>query len=405
MPDLPPTPAAHATALPPLPALRYAEVRRRWFWAALMELLRKWAIYIVMGLAILGAFSAEGSATSMAAVMAWTVAPLFRATQWPWWWALGCALAHGLIGVGVVLALRRVLWSGPWLEAEHALPITRPEMKASDAMLVLLCLLPLFGTYAAAGMTWTVQAPAWLRGSASVAWGWLGVSMATSVAAGMLSIGHLRQPLRSAAPADATASDNAPAHRMARTAAPLAPRQPWQTLAAWPIWRGPARGLGLALAGFTLGTVAALASITLAATHSATVDTLVGGTHMAAWMLAGLGLWTLVGTARLHRLHGMQLQPLHDAALAVLPLRAKALQALRLAVIGLPAGLALIALPLVWAAGALPVRPAVALVYWLGLAACHAWHATLAPHDAQSQVSRWLGALIVLTALASEVYP
>lgn len=391
------------TASPPsLPQLSYAQVRRRWFWSTLVQLLRKWAIYIVMGLGIFGAFSV-GATTSMAALTAWTVAPLFKATQWPWHVALGTALAHGLIGALVLLALRPVMWSRAWLEAERALPIAPSDMKASDASLTLLCLLPLFSVYVAGAATWSVQAPAWLRGTMLQGWAWLCVSMVASAAGGWASIAHFRRPATSAAPVSTPGGGTTdldqprglrrgPGH--GHTAASSLPHTGLvRSLLVLPLWRGPARGLALALIGFIAGTLIALVFIHLSSAH------------LASWGLAGMALWTLMATARLHQLHSAQLQPLHEAACAALPVHAHRLRAFRLVLVGLPAGLALVALPAIWLGGTLAVRPAVAALYWLGFAAFHAWHATHAPHDAQSQVSRWLGALIVLTALASEVYP
>lgn len=377
--------------LPALPALRYAQVRRRWFWAMLVRLLRKWAIYIVMGLAIFGAFSV-GATTSMAAIAAWTVLILFKATQWPWFTALACALAHGLTGVLIVLALRPVLWSESWLEAERALPIAPRETQASDAALIGLCLLPLFAMYVAGGVTWTVQSPAWLHGATGQAWAWLAVSMATSVAGGLAGITCLRRPARRHMPA-AQASDAGPAHgHDAVSAGPLPRLRTAQALIALPVWRGPARGLGFALLVFSLGAMSVLAFVACS------------GAHVASWGLAGLGLWTLMATARLTTLTAAQLQPMHDAACEVLPISNVALRAARRALVSLPALLAWLTLPMLWAWGPLTVRPLVALIYWLGFAGVHAWHAMQPPHDDQSQVSRWLGALIVLAALASEVY-
>jgi hypothetical protein len=52
-----------------VPPLTYHRTRLQWCAAALWRLLRQWLVYLVIGLVLLGAFSA-GATTSMAALVA-----------------------------------------------------------------------------------------------------------------------------------------------------------------------------------------------------------------------------------------------------------------------------------------------------------------------------------------------
>lgn len=361
------------------PASSYHRMRLRWCAAALRELLRRWAVYIVAGLAMLGAFSA-GAVDSVSAAAAWSVLPLFRAAAQPWWQGLATSLAHGLVGAGVAWALRPVLWPRSWREQEAALPIAARVRLASDLVVTALGLLPLWAVHAAGSAVWLARAPVWLDGKHALALAWVLASAALSLALGTAAVQALRRPDR--------------IWRRMRTDAAtrgsgLHTRKVFATLLWWPLLRGPAARAG------RLMPAAALALMLLAAAP------LQWG-H-GSWWLAGFGLAGLAATARLHALLRLDLAPLH-AACVQLPIPPRRLSLGRRLLALLPAVAGLLALPWVWRLGAAPLRPGLAGFYLAAALAGHGWLVATDPERAEEQVGRWLFTLVLLTAIASEVY-
>lgn len=373
--------------------MSYHRMRLKWCGATLRALLRRWAVYVVLGLLIVGAGSV-GATTAMAAIAAWSVLPLFKAASQSAPLGLLGAMLHALIGAGVVLALRPVLWPVQWAEAERALPVAARERLLSDIGVVLLALLPLNAVYAAGATSWLVPPPAWLHGAEWRAVLMLLLSMALSVLAGVQVLTALRRPPRSA--------------RLGRLSSVRAVyrtqgAQPiWRVLLLWPLTRGPARRAGRWLVGLTFSLLATDAA--MAAVHGQWA-----GAGGASWCLAAWGLVSLAGTSRLYALVQCELAPLHEAC-SHLPISARRLLGARrlLALSPLLTGLAL--MPLAWWCSGAIARPAVAAAYLLVSLGGHAWQLmgqrpqASEAEQAQRQVVRWLFTLVLLTALASEVF-
>lgn len=117
----------------------------------------------------------------------------------------------------------------------------------------------------------------------------------------------------------------------------------------------------------------------------------------------------MAGSSRLHALIERELAPLH-AACAPLPLSPQRLQWTRRGLGLLPLVLGLCALPLAWWLSARPIHPTVALWYLLASLLGHAWQLSGSTPTAsvtaqsQNQTVRWVLTLVVLLALASEVF-
>jgi hypothetical protein len=381
-----------------LPELRYGPVRLLWCRAALVALIKRWSLYIALGVLMLCAFS-SGALTAMAALVAWSVLPVFKSAGGPLWLTALATLAHAGVGGLIVLAWRPLLWPAGWLETERALPMAPRARWRSDLQVVALALLPLFALYVAGALTWSLQAPAWLNGMRWQAWGQLLASMGTSVALGMTAVQRLRRPQRLARSAGKgmgahALPEQARLHRPAQATAGLAPlrRVPaWRALIVWPVWQGPARRVGHMLVGSTLALWALEGVLAFAAPA------------WAPWWLAGWGLLLMAAGGRLHSLIHSDLQPLH-AACAPLPLAPRTLAHWRLALALLPTGLGLAGMVLAWGLAPAQVRPAVARLYGCALASSQLWLLRRPSVQAQAQVSRWLLTLVVLTAIASEVF-
>jgi hypothetical protein len=138
--------------------LSYTHIRFSFVRATLISFAQRWAIFIALGLMVLG-----GSPSGTLALAAWGVAPLFQAPQQFIGYALCVCLGYGLLGGVVVLALRPLLLPSAWREAEQALPIQPSEQFKSDLMVVLFALLPLFAFYLLGSIIWIVKFPTWLE--------------------------------------------------------------------------------------------------------------------------------------------------------------------------------------------------------------------------------------------------
>jgi hypothetical protein len=348
-------------------------MRLRWCASALRDLLRRWAVYIVAGLAMLGAFSA-GALSSMSAAAAWSVLPLFRAAAQPWWQGWVTGLAHGLIGAGVAWAPRS------WREQEAALPIAPRARLASDLAVTALGLLPLWAVYAAGSAVWLAHAPAWLDGRQAIAVAGVLGSMLVSLVLGTAAVQALRRPARAArrGPSSVGTGGSGLQHRAVFAATS------W-----WPLWRGAAARAGRFIPAAALGLVL-LAAAPLRWGHG-------------SWWLAGFGLAGLAATVRLHALLRLDLAPLH-AACVQLPIAPRRLSLGRRLLALLPALAGLLALPWVWRLDTAPLRPGLAGFYLAAALAGHGWLVAADPEGAQEQAGRWLFTLVLLTAIASEVY-
>lgn len=371
--------------------LSYHRIRLQWCASVLRRLARQWLIYLVIGLALLGAFS-PGAGTSMAAMLAWSVLALFQAASQGLGAGLLTAALHSLVGGVLILALRPVLWPARWAETERALPLTRRDLRVSDAAVVALALLPLWVVYTVGAAAWLAPPPQWLRGHEAAAVWMTFVSMALSQLLGMLVLQSMRRPARQARP-----DDGATAVRHGWL--PLPRRQhPGWALLYWPMLRGPARRTGRWLLGLTL--VLLLLELVMARGRWR-----VAGVDGASWCLAVWCLVSLAGSSRLQALIQRELAPLHEASVS-LPLSAGQLLWWRRGLGLLPLLVGLCMLPLAWWFSAAAIKPLVAGLFWLVSLLGHAWQwGGQAPAATpQNQVVRWILTLVLMVALASEVF-
>ena len=392
----------------PLPTLDYPALRQRWCRLALLAFVRRWGVYGLVLMAVVGAGS-NSPLDSVAALAAWVVLPLFQAAArpgWAAWWLLPVVAAQSLLAGGVVWAMRPLLWPAPWAAAERALPIPPALQRRSDLTVVAWALLPLLLLYGLGAATWLAHRPAWLmpwRGQALLGLGLLGLG---SLGVGLVTLQWWRRPpARHPAqpvmpPAAACASPGCSSHP-SRTAAGHSGAATGQVAGSsvpacgllwvlWltPLWRGPARRTGQAL---LLG--------------SALLQGLALGVHLAApalagWWLAAFALAGLLVSTRVNSLSRREFAALL-AACTPLPLAPTALQHQRVALAMLPllCGLLLLAGLLPWG----QTRPLLALAFLLANTLVALLEVTSTPADAAAKASRWLLSLVVLVALASEV--
>ncbi|MEX8520723.1 MAG: hypothetical protein AB3X44_19645 [Leptothrix sp. (in: b-proteobacteria)] len=405
-------PLSALTTLAPLP---YHRMRLAWCRLALLDFLRRWGVYLLVLAAVVGG-GTVGALSSLSALTAWLVLPLFQAAAQPMW-LLPAVLLQALAGALLVWGTRTLLWPPRWAEIERALPLGRRETGRSDLIVVSLALLPLTLLYAVGAATWWLHNPAWLRPVRVRAVLMLLLAVAGSLALGVALLQALRRPdmvpgpvrrllgrmwrrNRSARisqahlpPAAAQSlSDPAPS---ATDVAHLKPATWWHALIWWPLWRGPAQRAGHAL---LLGTTALWAM----------AAGLWRWPAQASWWLAGFAALGLLVSSRLHRLAREGLVELHQAC-AMLPISphapAWALSLLALA----PLTLGLTALLAVLHGGAAPVagqiRPAVLAAYVATslLASLIDVRPGQTHMAAEQTSSRWLFSLVLLLALASEV--
>jgi hypothetical protein len=368
--------------------LSYCRIRLQWCGSVLRGLLKQWLVYVVVGLALLGGFSA-GATSSMAALMAWSVLALFQAASHGVAEGLVVAALHSLVGALLTLALRPVMWPATWAQAERALPLSWRDRVVTDACVVALGLLPLFAVYVVGAVSWLATSPAWLQGARWSAVLMLLVSMLLSHAAGVLVLHHMRRPARQAAP-DRGEALVKPRHIAVRR------QHPGWPLLWWPMVRGPAQRTGRWAMGLTGLLVIVEVSMSCAQWRVADVNG-------ATWCLAAWSLLSLAGTSRLQALIQRELAPLHEAC-APLPLSLKRWLWLRRALALLPLLVGLLGLPLAWWHSTPDVRPAVAGLFVVVSLLGHAWQLLGDQPGSQTQVVRWVLTLVVLTALASEVF-
>jgi hypothetical protein len=357
--------------------LSYGRMRGQWCRLALLSFARRWAAYIVVAGAVVGA-GTTGFAHILMAAAAWLVLPLFYAAGHGAW-LVPAVLAQAALGAAAVWGMRQLLWPTAWAQAERALPIAPSATWRSDAWVVLIALSPLLVMLAVGAAALLGQNPAWLRDTRGLAVAALLLASALSLVLGVLLLQRLRQPPR------AFAMPSFKVGRLARVQNKLA----WTWVLLWlPLWRGPARRTGqMLLAG---GLLLCVPACGIAAT----------GTGMG-WWLAAWALLALVVATRINQLACEELQPLLQAC-APLPLAAAPLQRLR-------ASLALwpVLWSLCWVCAALAraplLRPGVLAAFVLVVLGSCAWEVFSAPAQPDVKAGRWLFSLALCVALATEV--
>ncbi|MEH0166584.1 hypothetical protein [Roseateles microcysteis] len=266
-----------------------AHMRLRYSAAALWALARRWGAFVLVLAALLGQYAGQA--------IGWPALPLFWAVSLPLWPGIAVVVAHALVATMLSWALRDALLPRHWLEAERALPQPRAAVYRADAAVVALAQAPLLLLHALSWLSWRLHQPAWMHGL------WLGsavafaASLLLGLALGVLLLRWRRQPGR------------ARWMRGTQIASASRPRV-WAALLLMPLWRGPARPLGLWLLAVATGLLICLQQAWHAPEH-------------LRWWLAGYAFVALLGSSRALALAERDLQGLVDASLP-LPLPARA---------------------------------------------------------------------------------
>ena len=383
------------TEMKAIPALSYRQVRLAWCKATLVSLLRRWGIYIGVGLLILGGGGASAAAAMMA-MAAWSVTPIFQAAQQSVFYGAVFTVAYALFGGMIVLGLCPWLWPRAWAEAERALPIDSSERRRSDVTVIMLGLTPLFAIYTLGTGIWLVQFPAWFQEIWARGTFMLTVSMTLSVVLGV-GILHWRRGLPEKSTPVLSYRRGSPlmAHQFTQR----------QSLSATiavvilPLVRGPAQRSGrfFVLTLVLLGTCAA-ATIALP--------------HFASWCLAAFAAIAQMMVTRLNVVVSADMEPLHEAC-AALPVNPVRLKVARQAVVMLPLAAGQLFLIGAIYVGTVPVKPSVFVTYLLAIllgnlalvVAASARPAAGVRYDPAARVSWWIVILVLCVAVASEVVP
>jgi len=365
--------------------LGYHGMRLRWCRDALLRLLRRWAVYIVVGALVIGA-GASGAWQAITAVAAWLVLPLFVSASHGAWLAAGIAM-QGLAGGLVAVALSPLLWQRTWADAERALPIAPGLRLASDAAMVAMALAPLLLLCTVGAVTLLGHRPAWLLPYRDRAIAALLAAVALSIALGTAFLQWQRRS------GDRGARAEFSGVQRQRTSAADALRVGtlrWPRALVWlPLWRGPARRTGL---GLWLGT----ATLCVPAVGLALI------TGFTGWWLAGFATLALVSSSVLDAVARKEFADLHEAC-RPLPIKPTSLGRMRASIALAPLLPGLATLPIALAVSHVAVRPLVLAGYVVACIGSCALEVAATARDAQSKASRWLLVLIVAVALASEV--
>jgi len=362
--------------------LAYHAMRLRWCGWALLAFLRRWGVYGLVAVAVIGA-GAASAIEIVSAVAAWLVLPLFRAAGEPAW-LLPAVLLQSLLGCLLVWGMRPLLWPARWAEAERALPLASVDVLLSDAIVVAIGLVPLLLLYGVGASTLLIHDPAWLRPLHVRAVASLLAVIAGTVGGGVALLAWQRRAVGVRSVQRALQAPIAPG---GNTFAAVRRAHWGQVLLAWPLWRGPARRTGHAMT---------LAAVLLCVPGLG----LFIAPAAASWWLAAFAAGLLYAVTRIESLARADWLPLYEAC-SMLPLRPAALRRARAGVALLPALPGALVLVL-----SLPHNGVRRGVLWAYAAACLL--ACLAelpepPDDAGTRSARWLFSLVVLLALASEV--
>lgn len=375
-----------------LTPLTYEHVRLRWCHAELLRFMKRWGVYIVIGLTVLGS-----SGSAMAGMLALAISPLFRATTQPLGVALLTTLAHSLLGGAVILALRPLLWSRAWAEAESALPLSRVALRRSDLQVTLLALTPLAAVYGAGATTWIASGASWITPARALALSMLAMSLVGSVVWGMLVLHVARRPPTRIARriAKRCKPESPQVHRPHPSATILQTpcRSAIWMLLALPLVRGPALRVG------RLGMVGLAMTMAVCVSMARWPD-------MVGWSLAGHAVLGLSITTRLCDLINKEMAPLHDAC-ASLPIKPAHLLRARQALALLPQTLALIFLFATgwWMRADLYAAPLVGYltVNWVFNSLVVLKTLKRDEKKASNDAALWLLMLVIILAFASEV--
>jgi hypothetical protein len=352
--------------------MRLVRMRLVWSSTALLAVLRRWAGFLIVAAGVLGI-------GYFVAAIGWPALPVLWASSLPLLAGLAVLTAHAGIATLLAWGLREALLPAHWLLAERALPLTTGQRARADLAVVALAQSPLFLLYLGSLLSWRHVDPVWLRGHwpRGLVFAAASVLLSLASATGLLALRRRqRRPALARWPAPSTSA----ARHLA---------SPWTALLILPLWRGPARPV----AGVLLWTLAGLLLL-LAAVAAGAVE--------LRWGLAGFAFVAMLGCTQAHARALRCYAPLIEAS-----------QRLPLAGNSWPlclGGLALSPLVLAWPALALllltgpwALSPRIAPAYLVA-----AWLAPtvqmFAPSpQAEARAGRWMLALVLWVALATEM--
>ena len=346
-------------------------MRVAWSTAALLAVLRRWAGFLIVAMAVLGI-------GYFVAAIGWPALPVLWASTVPWPEGLVVLAAHASIASGLAWGLRESLLPSHWLQAERALPLRWTQRSLADLAVVAIAQSPLFLLYAASLLSWRRADPAWLHGQWNLGVSYLSGSMALSLAGATALLALRRRTPR---------QGSMPGHtfnvRRAERVSPV------RALILMPAWRGPARPVAAALA------------LTLAALAGCLLMTALWPAE-PRWFLAAYALVAMSGSARVHALAVRCLGPLLDASRSLpIPPRfgPRAMLALALA----PALLAWPFLAVLLLAGPWRLAPLAGPAYLAAAVLAPAVQCLGASDQAEPRAARWMLCLVLWVALATEI--
>lgn len=368
----------------------YRKVRLAWCRARLREFLRKWGIYIVTGIGVLGISDSDPLAT-MTGVMAIATMPMVWALQQPAWICSLAVAGYAAFGALLLLGMSPLLWPVAWRDIEMSLPIRRSDKRRSDLAVIALALQPFYLLCAAGMLKWAAATHA-RPASLAFAVAALAVAFASSLAAGLFMMDVKRRPARTKAYRSliCVRSLVGKDYRNVRIA---------KALFVIPLMRGPARrAMHLLQASLLLLLFPALVSMRPA---------------MTAWWLGLFAPTLQILTTRLVSLLEEDLAPLHRSCIS-LPVNDARLKSGRrlLALAPSAAGLTLVAAAVFAAVSTTtpPLRAPVALVYVLTAFASNLLEVLLGSRakdlpaiEPSTRITLWLVTVVLQIALASEV--
>ena len=364
-------------------------MRLAWSARALLAVLRRWAGFLVVGAGVLGV-------GYFVSAIGWPALPVLWASSLtaPASWAV--LIAHASIATVLAWRLREALLPAHWLLAERALPLTVAQRTRADLAVVAMAQSPLLLLYAASLLSWRHVDPHWLRGQWPRGLGFMAGSVVLSLASAVALLALRRRQGRVASREELDELEELeelderrlPAGQQCKLQAKHRMRA-WTALLALPLWRGPARP------------VAALIALTTAALVALLAGAAAGAVELR-WALAGYALVALAGCSQTQAQALRCFAPLIEASRS-LPLAAPG-WALRLR--GLAMLPVLLSGPLLLAlllSEPQRLSPWIASAYLLAAGVAPLLQFIAPSLQAEARAARWLLALAVWVALATEI--
>ena len=369
-------------------AIDYHGMRLLRFRTVLLDFLRRWGIYVAMGVLLFGAGS-NAPVTVAAALAATLLRPLLVASEHGWW-IVPATVGYAVAGALPVVLTRPLWWPRAWAMDERALPLEAAVVDRSDRI---------FG--------WIVSTPwqavlllgaigLWANGAVPRGpWaGWIAlggylVAIFTSQRLALLWMRLVRSAadVRSAASSTGRARTDVRATTKVTAIVPIGPRR---ALVVMPLVRGGAtRSRTALIVGVTATCACATARLSFA------IPT--------GWWLAALALIALVATSVLRPCTTRDLQPGWRAH-REWPLDVRACERARIAVVLVPALVGIVVAVAIGLATPPLAHVRGLVAYGVVLAAGCGFEA-MTPGTMQptNHAARWVLILAVAIAFGSEV--